>query len=169
VTISTPPRTKSCTLNGEIIKRGSTTDHYGRGARAKRAHPLYIHSFIQHTKWVNIIHLSEIISKIFNRTDWNISSSRYTVVYGGTLGTLATVHPFFVMWGFSFLSNNAYLRLGSQFFLKNEPVMLARGWGGASSLEFLETTLSPKYLYTFNRNSYKAIFCQIKSKISIPT
>jgi hypothetical protein len=28
------------------IRRGGTTDHCGLGARAKKTHPLYIHSFI---------------------------------------------------------------------------------------------------------------------------
>jgi hypothetical protein len=34
-----------CRIVEGIIRRGGTINHCGRGARAKKAHPLYIHSF----------------------------------------------------------------------------------------------------------------------------
>jgi hypothetical protein len=34
-------------ISNRDCDRGGTIDHYGQGARAKKAHPLYIHSFIE--------------------------------------------------------------------------------------------------------------------------
>jgi hypothetical protein len=42
-----------------IIRKGGTIDHCGRGARTKKARPLYIHSFN-----VRIAKIAELVARI---------------------------------------------------------------------------------------------------------